>query len=145
MMSPVVIWLGVGLALMVAEAVLPGAFLVWLGLAALGTGILEQAHPLGFELQVVAFGVLACAAVACGLAWRRKPTPGTLNAPGSGLVGRTALALGFAGPEGRVRLGDSDWAARLVDQENAMPGAVLHVVGVDGTVLLVAARASASP
>ncbi len=138
MLTPTVIWLGAGLALMVAEAVLPGAFLVWLGIAALGTGVLELALGLGFELQVVAFAALASVAVGCGLALRHKVRPSEVNAPGSGLVGRAAMTLGFVGREGRVRLGDSDWAARLVpDAPEVRPGAMLRVVGLDGTVLVV--------
>ncbi len=138
LLSPIAIWLGAGLALMVAEAVLPGAFLVWLGIAALGTGLLELAFGLGFELQVISFAALACIAVGCGLALRRKVKPNELNMPGSGLVGRPAMTLGFVGRQGRVRLGDSDWEARLIpDAPEVKPGAMLRVVGLDGTVLVV--------
>ena len=135
--SPEVIWLGVGLMLMVAEAVLPGAFLVWLGLAALGTGALVLWLALEFGMQVVAFAALACLTVGCGLALRRQRRPSGLNEPGSGLIGRPATTLGFVGREGRVRLGDSDWAARLANDAEVLPGVLLRVIGLDGTVLLV--------
>jgi membrane protein implicated in regulation of membrane protease activity len=54
------------------------------------------------------------------------------------LAGRAATALIFHGREGRVRVGDSDWAARVpTDVPQPDPGARLRVEGVDGTVLIV--------
>jgi membrane protein implicated in regulation of membrane protease activity len=54
------------------------------------------------------------------------------------LVGRPATALSFTGAEGRVRLGDSDWPARLVHGAHTpAPMTALEVVAVDGLVLLV--------
>ena len=136
-MSDGIIWLLAGLALMIAEAVLPGAFLVWIGLAAVGTGLLTLAVDLRFELQVILFGVLAAASLAIGLRLRRRKRS-ALNTQQAGLAGRTATALSFRGREGRVRVGDSDWAARLApDTEAPAPGASLRVVDVDGTVLIV--------
>lgn len=133
------IWLVAGAALLVAEAPVPGVFLMWFGLAALGTGAVTLLAHLSIHAEVVLFGVLAAVAVAMG--WRlRRPRAGhaPVNLPQSGLVGRTATALAFAGREGRVRLGDSDWAARLPGgTPPPTPDAPLRVVGVDGTVLIV--------
>ena len=39
--------------------------------------------------------------------------PARLNTQQAGLAGRSATALTFQGREGRVRVGDSDWAARV--------------------------------
>jgi membrane protein implicated in regulation of membrane protease activity len=137
------IWLVAGAALLVAEAPVPGVFLMWFGLAALGTGAVTLLAHLSIHAEVVLFGVLAAVAVAMG--WRlRRPRAGhaPVNLPQSGLVGRTATALAFAGREGRVRLGDSDWPARLADAAepaDVPPGTRLRVVGLDGVVLLVVA------
>ena len=43
-MTPALMWLAGGLVLLVAEVVMPGVFLFWLGLAALGTGKIGRAH-----------------------------------------------------------------------------------------------------
>jgi membrane protein implicated in regulation of membrane protease activity len=131
-------WIAAGLVLVVAEILLPGAFLLWLGIAAIGTGLACRAVELSFATQVVVFAVLAPLSIAVAMTVRRRRLPASVNTPGSGLVGRTATALGFEGREGRVRLGDSDWPARLV-QGAASPAlhASLHVVAVDGLVLLV--------
>jgi membrane protein implicated in regulation of membrane protease activity len=137
-MSGWIIWLVAGLALLMAEIHAPGMFMMWLGLAACGTGLLLLASGMGFELQVVTFAILATISLAVGLRLRRRPPDAQVNTPHSGLAGRSAIALTFQSHEGRVRLGDSDWAAR-VPPDVATPGAGtrLRVEGVDGTVLIV--------
>jgi hypothetical protein len=136
-MSSWIIWIVAGLALLMIEVHAPGAFMMWLGLAACGTGIIVFASGIGFELQVVTFGVLAAVSLAVGLKFRHR-RPMKLNTQHSGLAGRSATALQFHGREGRVRLGDSDWAARVpTDVGEPEAGTRLRVEGVDGTVLIV--------
>ncbi|HTB48178.1 MAG TPA: NfeD family protein [Acetobacteraceae bacterium] len=135
-MSDWVIWLAAGLVLLLLEVFAPGVFMMWLGLAALGTGLATLSEGIGFELQVVTFGVLAAIALTVGLRLRRRPA--RLNTQQDGLAGRVATALVFEGREGRVRVGDSDWAARVpANVPQPDPGARLRVEGVDGTVLIV--------
>jgi membrane protein implicated in regulation of membrane protease activity len=137
-LPPGLVWLMGGVVLMGLEALMPGAFMVWIGLAAVGTGLVTGTMSLDFPGEVVVFAVLALAAVGAGLLLRRARRPSGLNTPGSGLVGRTAHALSIEGREGRVRIGDSDWSARLAAgaawPERPTP---LEVVGVDGCVVLV--------
>jgi len=135
-MTDWIIWMVAGLALLGAEMLLPGVFLMWLGLAACGTGLMVLATHCRFELQVVSFAALAAISLAIGLRLRKHPT--RLNTQQAGLAGRSAVALTFRGREGRVRVGDSDWAAR-VPPDVAPPeaGVRLRVEGVDGTVLIV--------
>jgi len=136
-MSGWIIWLVAGLILLAVEIHAPGAFMMWLGLAACGTGLVVLATGIGFELQVVTCGVLAAISLAIGLRLRRRPRT-RLNTQQAGLAGRTATALTFHGREGRVRVGDSDWAARVpADVPEPVFGSRLRVEGVDGTVLIV--------
>jgi membrane protein implicated in regulation of membrane protease activity len=89
---------------------------------------------------VATFAVLAAIAITAAMRLRRLDSrqARSINTAESGLVGRPAQALAFAGRLGRVRLGDSDWSARLAeDTPPPEPGAPLEVVGVDGTVLIV--------
>ena len=52
-MSDWIVWLAAGLVLLLLEMLAPGVFMMWLGLAALGTGLVTLAAGVGFELQVV--------------------------------------------------------------------------------------------
>ena len=51
-MTAAVLWLLGGLALLVAEVLAPGVFMMWLGLAALGTGALVYAADPSFGMPV---------------------------------------------------------------------------------------------
>jgi hypothetical protein len=136
--APALCWLMAGLVLMVMEVLAPGAFLIWLGLAAVGTGLVVAVGDVSFAVQVVCFTVLAALTIGLGLSLRRQRRVTGINAPGSGLVGRSALALHFSGREGRVRVGDSDWPARLAEGAEIPPDlARLRVIDVDGMVLVV--------
>jgi membrane protein implicated in regulation of membrane protease activity len=136
-MSDWIIWLVGGLALLMVEILAPGAFMMWLGLAACGTGLVVLATDIGFEFQVVTFGALAAVSLAVGLRFRH-PRQVKLNTQQAGLAGRAATALVFHGREGRVRVGDSDWAARVpTDVAAPEAGTRMRVEGVDGTVLIV--------
>jgi inner membrane protein len=131
------LWLIAGAALLLVELIAPGVFMMWLGLAACGTGLVLLVTGMGFDLQVATFAVLSAISLSIALRLRRRMT-GSLNTQVSGLAGRTATALTFQGREGRVRLGDSDWAARVPSDVSApSPGDRLRVEGVDGTVLIV--------
>ena len=139
-LPPPVLWLIAGLVLMLLEVVAPGVFLMWLGLAALGTGLVTQVVAPGFAVQVVVFALFAAVTITIGLRVRTPRKAALLNTPASGLVGREAVALEFHGRTGRVRVGDSDWSARLASgTEPPVPQAMLRVVGVDGTTLVVGA------
>ncbi len=129
------LWVAAGLLLMAAELLLPGIFLVWVGAAALGTGLVLAAIPLGLMATAILFILTLAAAIALGLRFRPASMSG-LNTPGAGLVGRTGTLL--AGD--RARIGDSDWPVR--GQGNAAPGApgaAVRVVAVEGTTLVVRA------
>ena len=122
------LWLIGGLLLLVAEVLVPGVFLIWLGLAALGTGLLLLLLTLTFAVQVVSFALLAAVLITVALRLRRSRRHNALNTPGSGLVGSGL----------RVRVGDSDWPARpAAGAVILVPGMELEVVGVDGVMLIV--------
>src|SRR5262249_30261298 len=57
-MSAWIAWMVAGLVLLGVEVAAPGAFMMWLGLAAVGTGLVVLATDIGFELQVVTVAVL---------------------------------------------------------------------------------------
>jgi membrane protein implicated in regulation of membrane protease activity len=136
-----IIWVAAGLVLLIAEMLIPGVFMMWLGLAACGTGLLALGadfwlSPFGFAAQVVSFGILSAIALSIGLRLRRPHQ--IVHTESEGLIGRPATALVFQGRDGRVRLGDSDWAARVPpDITPPDPGTRLRVARVEGTILIV--------
>lgn len=131
------IWLIAGLLLGAQELILPGYFLLWIGLSALATGLLTAGFALAPSWQLAAFATLALILIAIA-AKRRRATPDLVNAPNAGLIGTTCYALDFKAGEGRVRYRDGTWRARITD--GAIPSAnePLKVTGLDGTTLLVA-------
>lgn len=131
-----IIWIASGLVLLIAEILLPGVFMMWLGLAACGAGLLTLAFGLSFAAQVVSFGILTAITLSIGLRLRRPRQ--VVHTEREGLIGRPATALVFQGRDGRVRLGDSDWAARVpADIPPPDPGTRLRVAQVEGTTLIV--------
>lgn len=131
------LWLIAGLLLAAQELILPGVFLLWIGAAAIVTGLLTVAAGLTLHWQVAAFAALAIALVALA-ALRRRAVPDTVNGPSTGLIGTTCYALAFEAGEGRVRYRDGTWQARLTDGATPAANDPLRIVGLDGTVLLVA-------
>ncbi len=110
-------WWVAGLVLLAAEMVVPGFFLVWIGLAALAVGVLSllfwDAAFWIWELQAILFAILAVAATLIGrrLILRNATTDEPfLNQRGASLVGRTAtLREPIREGRGRIRLDDTTW------------------------------------
>lgn len=132
-------WLALGLLLAVGEMAIPGVFLIWLAGAAIVTGLVSWAVPIGLALQIVLFVALALASVFMGRNWLRanpiESADPKMNDRGARSVGETVLVTQvIEGGSGRVRLGDSEWLARGPDAE---PGTRMRVAGHDGAVLLV--------
>lgn len=140
-MTPAAWWMVAGLALCGAEMLVPGVFLLPVGVAALLAGAVTWALDLAGFGQWAVFIALMAALVGAA-AWRtRRPAPDRLNAPTAGLIGATCRAVQFEGGEGRVALGDGTWSARLAGADAPEPGCMLRVVGLEGTTLLVAKEA----
>ena len=131
-------WLAAGLLVAAAEMVAPGFFLLWVGLAMLGTGAAAELAGLSWHEQLGLFVLLAVLLVGvAAVRLRHRPGFDLVNAPSAGLVGRACEALEFRDGHGRVRLGDGAWPARTTDGSAPLPGASLQVSGLEGTTLLV--------
>src|SRR5688500_3959609 len=108
-------WLILGLVLIGLELVAPGVFLIWLGLAAVLTGLLDAALDLSWQPAVLMFAVLAVVSVIVGwMATRsRNEDEGgrpSLNRRGYTLVGQVfTLESPVIEGSGRIRVDDSSW------------------------------------
>lgn len=133
-------WIVAGLLGCGAEMLLPGVFLLPVGVAAVLTGIGIQWFELGPGADLLVFSALLITLVL--LAWRlRRVQADNLNGPQAGLIGATCRSLGFSGQEGRVSLADGAWPARILspsmDRAALEVGVALRVVELDGTTLVV--------
>ncbi|GJE57973.1 NfeD family protein [Methylobacterium trifolii] len=135
-LGPAWTWAIAGLALAGAELLVPGIFLIWLGLAAVLTGLLEAVLPLPWQAQVLAFAGLSLAAVTASSRLGRRHVP-VLNRADRGLIGREGvLTEPIRDGAGRIRFDDTLWR---VSGPDLPAGARVRVTGMAGTVLTVAA------
>ncbi|MEP9389787.1 NfeD family protein [Mesorhizobium sp. KR9-304] len=111
-------WMVLGFVLLTLEILVPGVFLLWVGLAALIVGAVSlMIWNAGFwtwELQVVVFLVLALVSAYSGKKIMGRSGDATdqplLNRRGDQLVGRTAtLTEPITDGRGRIKIGDTMW------------------------------------
>lgn len=140
------LWWILALLLIAGEMLLPGYFLLWIGLAAAATGVVMRVVPtLGLLAQAIAFALLAlasCIAYARLLRPRlSRSVPGSerLNRRGEQMIGqRYELVEPIINGRGKARVGDGQW---LVSGPDMPLGSTVEVVAVDGSTLQVRAAA----
>lgn len=111
-------WWVLGIVLLILEVLMPGVFLVWIGIAAILTGALSlllwETSFWAWQVQWLVFAVLSLIAAIVGrrIVSARGQTSDQphLNQRGQSLVGRTAtLEQPIAEGRGRIRLDDTMW------------------------------------
>ena len=132
-------WAIGGLVLLIAEIVAPGFFLVFLGVAAIATGLFTLLFDLSLAPQLVLFVIYTALAVMIGKRWYAEPDHADqsirLNDPSERMVGKSVTVIDPVDDHGgRVRVGDGEWSAR---GGPAAAGARVRVIAVDGNCLLV--------
>ena len=136
-------WWLLALVLVGTELMVPGFFMLWIGIAAALVGVMLLFAPqLSFVAQAIAFAVLAV--ISCYVYWKfirgaideTSPLP-LLNRRGEQLIGRRyVLETAIVNGQGKARVGDSQW---LVEGPDLPAGATIEVVAVDGSTLQVRA------
>ena len=132
--------------LLLGELMVPGAYLIWLGCAALVTGLMAPWLDIGWQGQVLVFAVLGLAAAIIGRLLlppsKRSTDHPFLNRRVEELVGRSFLLTEpIAGGHGRVRVDDTVWR---IAGEDCPAGVSVVVTSVEGTTLLVRRDAPAA-
>ena len=132
-------WAIGGLVLLIAEIVAPGFFLVFLGVAAIATGLFTLLFDLSLAPQLVLFVIYTALAVMIGKRWYAEPDHADqsirLNDPSERMVGKSVTVVDPVDDHGGlVRVGDGEWSAR---GGPAAAGARVRVIAVDGNCLLV--------
>ena len=138
--DPAWLWLIGGVVLLIAELIAPGFSLIFIGAAAIATGVLSLAIGFGVALQLGTFAVLALLAVRFGgrrfyAARYDYSADRLLNDRAGRLLGKVVVVVQpVDGHSGRVRVGDSEWSAR---GGPAQPGDKVRIVDVEGNCLKV--------
>ena len=132
-------WIIAGVIFLAIELAAPGAFMMWLGIAALLVGVISLLVVWSWQWQFVAFAVFALASVPL---WRRfahkveRPSQAPLlNRRAEALVGRVfTLEKPIVDGTGTVRIDDTIWRVHGPDRP---AGSRVKVTRADGANLAV--------
>ncbi|WP_455201889.1 NfeD family protein [Kaarinaea lacus] len=133
-------WWIIGIILIILELFAPGAFFLWMGIAAGLVGlILVLAPEMTWQYQFIVFAVVSVVSI---VVWRnylkKHPTETdrpTLNMRGEQYVGRTfTLTEPVVNGVGKIRVDDTMWKIEGADCES---GTKVKVTKTDGAVLKV--------
>lgn len=136
----VVIWAALAVLLFAAEALAPGAFMLWMGIAAAAVFLTVWAFDgMTVLLQVVLFVVLSFVSIQVYRTWfRQRARPSDqplLNRRAEQLVGRVVtLEQAINAGVGRAKVDDAFW---VVAGPDLPQGSAVRVVAVDGMTLKV--------
>ena len=141
------LWLIGGVLLLILEVIAPGFFLVFLGVAAIATGLFTVLFGLGTAPQLALFALYSVIAVLVGRRFYANRTEDStdplLNDRGGRLVGKVVTVVTDVDEHnGRVRVGDSEWSAR---GGPAAAGERVRITGIDGNCLKVEAERALPP
>ena len=146
-LEPGWLWTIGGLLLLIAEIIAPGFFLIFIGAAAIATGIFTMLFDLGLAPQLILFVIYSVLAVMVGRRfYANAATNGgdpLLNDRSARLVGKVVtVVVAVDEHNGRVRVGDGEWNAR---GGPAQPGERVRITGVDGNCLTIEADRALPP
>ncbi|MEW8507385.1 MAG: NfeD family protein [Candidatus Thiodiazotropha sp.] len=133
-------WLILAVTLMILEVFSPGAFLIWLGLAAAAVGLLMLFIPdLSWQMQILFFAILSVAIIILVRAFlQRRPIETDqphLNRRGEQYLDRTfTLQEPIVNGEGKIHVDDTTWK---INGEDCPAGTRIRITGVEGVVLQV--------
>jgi len=132
-------WMTLGLVLAGLEMMVPGVYLIWLGIAAIITGVMTLGLDLSPAMQLIDFVFLSLIiAFSAKRILGERPIESSdplMNRRGARLVGETALVVqAIEHGSGRVKVGDGEWIAH---GPNVAAGERVRISGTDGAILLV--------
>ena len=133
-------WWVFAIILVILEVFSPGAFFMWMGVAAGVSGLALLAMPeLSWQIQFIIFAVASIAAILVGRTFFNRKSANTddptLSQLESELTGNVyVVEKSIINGSGRIQVGESTWKALGPD---CVAGASVKVIGVKGAVLLV--------
>lgn len=139
-------WVGIGIVLLTIEVAVGTFDLLWVAMGAFLTALFAILAPdaiAGWQGQLTFFGAVAILFVVSGRTFfkglrRRATSHPNLNDRVAGMVGqRGEAATSFDGGGGKVRVGDTVWLAKQVDETVIVEGDEVVITGAEGTTLKV--------
>ena len=133
-------WWVLAIALVILEVLAPGAFFLWLGVAAGVVGVVLLVIPsVSWEWQLMIFSVISVLSI---VLWRNHlkdhPTETDqprLNRRGEQYIDRVfTLNEAIVNGSGKIKVDDTTWK---ITGEDCDAGSKVKVTGVDGVVLMV--------
>ena len=133
-------WFVLAAVLIGLEVLMPGAFMLWLGLAAAATGIINLFVAMNWPYALLLFAALGVVLAWIGRHFAARADAGDkdqpfLNRRADALVGQSfTLAEPIVNGQGRIRVGDTVWH---VSGDDAPAGARIRVIRIEGGRLVV--------
>jgi membrane protein implicated in regulation of membrane protease activity len=133
-------WLILGVALIILEILIPGAYFLWMGISAVAMGAAMLIFPgMPFLVQILIFAVLSVITVMMYKSYRKKNPLVTdepaLNRRGEQYVGQSfTLKEPIVNGVGKIKVDDSTWKITGADID---AGETVRVIAVDGQTLIV--------
>jgi membrane protein implicated in regulation of membrane protease activity len=127
-------WFILAALLFVLEVLVPGSFMMWLGLAAILVGVISSVAVWPWQAQVIAFAVFAIAAIPAWRRFTRKSAAASdqpfLNRRAQALVGREfKLERPIVNGAGTLQVDDTIWR---VSGPDCPAGSAVRVTGAEG-------------
>jgi membrane protein implicated in regulation of membrane protease activity len=135
-------WFILAAILIILEVFAPGAFMLWIGIAAGVVGAVIYFVPsLTWEYQFILFSIASVGSVVAWRGWRQShPVTSdepTLNRRGAQYIGRVfTLDAPIINGIGKIRVDDSTWK---IEGADCPAGTKIRVAGIENTVLKVEA------
>ena len=133
-------WFILAAILIILEVFAPGAFMLWIGIAAGVVGAVLYFMPtLSWEYQFILFSIASVGSIVAWRAWRQAhpaiTDEPTLNRRGSQYIGRVfTLDAPIVNGIGKLRVDDSTWK---IEGADCPAGTRVRVTGIENTVLKV--------
>jgi hypothetical protein len=141
-------WWTLSAGLIILEMLLPGVFLLWVGIAAGLVAVLVSIMPtLAWDMQIFAFAIFSLGAIILQQAWIshhpiQSDSP-TLNRRGASYIGRIfVLDAPIVNGIGKLNVDDTIWKVR---GDDCAAGTKVVITGIDVTVLVVKCHVALPP
>jgi inner membrane protein len=133
-------WFILAAILIILEVFAPGAFMLWIGIAAGVVGaVLYFVPTLTWEYQFILFSIASVGSIIAWRTWRQShpvvTDEPTLNRRGAQYIGRVfTLEAPIVNGVGKLRVDDSTWK---IEGADCPAGTRIRVAGIENTVLKV--------